>query len=149
MDPKTQVVIADRASRKRAGLVAAATIVFLSMQAVSRPYHGGGIETDLSARAVIWTVNVVLLLALLATGGGFRYGSSVRSLMNDEVAIGNRRTAVMVGYWVATAIALGLVAAPRLGTFTAREGAYLVVTVSLAAASITFSFLEYRAHRDG
>jgi hypothetical protein len=43
---------------------------------------------------------------------------------------------------------MGLYILPSAGRFTVREAIYLIVTSSIVVALFTFSYLEYRAHRN-
>lgn len=51
-------------------------------------------------------------LGVLATGGGLLVPRAVRRLADDELGRSNLRRAVVVGYWVAMAVALGLYLGP-------------------------------------
>ena len=150
MQSKTPVEIADHMSRKRAVIVAAAALVFFAAQVVSRPFFGGTAPPDAAHRARVdaWAVNAVALLALLATGGGLLNRRQIRALINDEVSRSNYRTAVVAGFWVAMATAMGLYVASTFRSFTAAEAIYVIVTASIVVALLTFSYLERRAHRD-
>jgi len=149
MESRNLVEIADRNSRKRAIIVAAAAIVFVAGQAM-----GGPAFTDTADRALhnmrtgAWALNVVLLLAFLATGGGLLNNPQIRALVNDEVSRANYRTSIVAGFWVAMTSALVLYLVPAFATLTARQTLYLVLTLSVAVASLSFAYLELRAHRD-
>jgi len=147
MTQQTPVEIADRKSRKRAGLLAIAALVFLAHVIVrpllAVPAPGGDARLDL------WAINAALLLAVLATGGGALLNrSEIRVLMNDEVSRTNQRTAVVAGYWAAMATAMGLLAWPGFQGLSARAAVYGIVSSGIVVALLVFSGLEYRAHRD-
>jgi hypothetical protein len=148
MQSKSVVEIADRVSRKRAGGIAVAAIAFLIVQIVTRPFFAGGREVVSHLRRDLWAVNAVVLLLLLATGGALLYHRQIRALVNDEVALGNYKTAVVAGYWVAMTTAMGLYVVPTFSSFTVRETVYVIVTLSITVALLAFSYLEYRDHRD-
>ena len=149
MASETPVEIADRYSRKRAAIVALAAIAFIIIHVVLRPFFSGGPDTARYLNVgVMWAINAIVLLAGLATGGGLLNNRQIRSLVNDEVAQSNYRTAVVAGYWVAMATAMGLYVLPSAENLTGREAVYVVVTSSIAVALLAFSYLEYRAHRD-
>jgi len=146
MTQPTPVEIADRKSRKRAGLLAIAALVFLA-HVIVRPLleipATGGTSVD------FWAINAALLLAVLATGGGGLLNrSAIRSLMNDEVSRANQKTAVVAGYWAAMATAMGLLAWPGFQGLSARNAVYVIVSSGIVVALLAFSGLEYRAHRD-
>jgi hypothetical protein len=149
MQSNSPVEIADRFSRVRAGLTAAAAAIFLVVQVISRPYFTDAVaDTARRGKIDLWAVNAAILLLLLGTGGGLLQSRQVRSLVNDEVARSNYRKSVIAGYWVAMVVAMGLYVASRFYTFAAREAIYAIVSSSLVVALFAFSFLEYRAHRD-
>jgi hypothetical protein len=149
MQSGTPVEIADRNSRRRAIIVAAGTIVFVAAQALGRGVFGTTTDTALYfSRNVMWSVNVILLLAFLATGGGILTNREIRALVNDEVSRANYKTSVVAGFWVAMVTALAIYLVPQLDHFTGRQAVYLVVTASVAVACLMFSYLELRAHRD-
>jgi hypothetical protein len=148
MSSNVPVEVADRLSRKRALLIALAVIAFLGAQAVARPYLTDPHDTDHAAKVVMWGVHVALLLLILATGGCLLRTRGVRALMNDDVTAGHQRTSVIVGFWVAMAVALVLYTVPAAAHLEAREAVYVLVTASVSAALLLFSYLEYRALRD-
>ena len=148
MQPKTPVDIADRISRKRAIGVAAAAVVFLIVQVVVHPFFGGA-DTASRARTDMWAINAGVLLLLLATGGGILNRREIQALVNDEVSRSHYTTAVVAGFWVAMTTAMGLYLLPPFRDLTARATVYVIVTASISVALLAFSYLEYRAHRDG
>ena len=149
MESRNLVEIADRNSRKRAIIVVAGAIVFVAGQALGGPAFSDTADKGLyNTRTIMWALNVVLLLAFLATGGGLLNNPQVRALVNDEVSRANYRTSVIAGFWVAMTSALGLYLLPAFAALTAKQTLYLVLTSSVAVASLTFAYLELRAHRD-
>jgi hypothetical protein len=148
MQSSTPVEIADRMSRRRAVGVAVAAVVFLGIQFVTRPFFVSGPNSAPTAKIDMWAVNAIVLLVLLATGGGLLNRRRIQALINDEVSRANYRTSVIAGFWVAMIGAMGLYVVPRFASFTGREVIYLIVTITLGVALLTFSWLEHRAHRD-
>ena len=149
MQSRTPVEIADIRSRKRAIIVAAAAATFIVGQAFGGPVTGGRPETAAHlTRGLVWTVNVIVLLLCLATGGGILTDRGIRALVNDEVSRLNYKTSIVAGFWVAMTSALALYLIPALDRFTGREAVYIVVTASVTVTSLVFSFLELRANRD-
>jgi MFS family permease len=149
MPLETPVEIADRYSRKRAVIVAVAALAFLSIHVALGPFFADGLGTARYATVgTMWAINAFVLLVVLATGGGLLNSTQIRSLVNDEVSQGNCKTSVVAAYWVAMTAAMTLYTVPRFQTLTAREAVYVVVTSSIVVALLTFSYLEYRAHRD-
>ncbi len=149
MQDKSVVEIADIQSRKRAIIVAAAAIVFFIAQVIVRPFEDGWPGSpNHTARTGWWAINAILLLALLATGGGLLNKREISILVNDEVSRENYRTSVVAGFWVAMTTAMGLYFYPPFQTFSASGAIYVIVTVSIVVSLLSCSFLELRAHRD-
>jgi hypothetical protein len=150
MQSRTPVEIADIYSRKRAILVAVAAVVFFVAQVIVRPFADGwpGSPSH-SARSLMWALNAILLLALLATGGGILNRREISVLVNDEVSRNNYRTSVVAGFWAAMVSAMGLYFLPSFEKFAAVGAIFVIVTASIVVALLAFSYLELRAHRDG
>jgi hypothetical protein len=148
MESRSPVEIADQVSRRRATGMAVATIVFLAIQFITRPVFVTGPNSAPSARIEMWAINAIVLLLLLATGGGLLYRRKIKELVNDEISRLNYKTAVAAGYWVAMITAMSVYLLPALGVHTAREAVYLIVTLSIGVALLTFAFLERRALSD-
>jgi hypothetical protein len=147
MSSNIPVEAADRLSRRRAIVIVLAVVAFLVGQLVARPFFVSD-NSDHLVRLFTWAVNAGLLLVVLATGGCLLRRKSVRSLMNDEVTAGHQRSSVISGFWVAMATAVLLCVIPGSDRVNAREAMYVVVTASVAAALLVFSYLEIRALRD-
>jgi hypothetical protein len=147
MSPKSLIELADRKSRLRAPLFAAATLVFLFAQILTHPPFAGA-QYSHGWRAYAWAFNVALLLLCLGGGGGYLNSRALRALIQDEVARRNNRAACTVGFWVAAILSLALYTIPRFQAFTGQQVAWIVVTLSSSAALLAFSWLEHRAHSD-
>lgn len=149
MPGKTAVEIADIQSRKRAIIVALAAIVFFVAQLIVRPFEDGWPGSSAhTAKSGIWAINAILLLVLLATGGGLLNKREISILVNDEVSRENYRTSVVAGFWVAMTTAMCLYFLPSFQSFSASGAIYIIVTASIVVALLVFSYLELRAHRD-
>jgi O-antigen/teichoic acid export membrane protein len=150
MQGRSKVEIADERSRKRAIIVAAAAIVFVVAQVMGGPLfnHGPDATAHHLTRTVMWSVNVVVLLLCLATGGGILNDREIRALVNDEVSRANYRTSVIAGFWVAMISSMLLYLIPAFAAIGGQDAIYIVVTLSVAIASLSFAYLELRAHRD-
>lgn len=149
MESRSPVELADQFSRRRVTLVAVATLVFLGVQLIAGPFWGSRGTPYVSQLG--WAINAFVLLLMLALGSRLLRNRRIRYLVDDEVSRHNRETGIIAGYWVAMAMAMGLYVATTFVTFpafTAREALYLVVTPSVGVALLTFSYLEWRAHRD-
>ena len=149
MTSQNAVEFADRISRKRALGTALATLAFLAIQLVARPVFRTDGYGASGPRAYMWALNAGALLCLLLPVGGYVWGRRVRALVNDEISRANSRTAAAAGFWVAMLTGLAVYALPATRGFSAREVSYLVVTLAIGVALLTFAGLEARAHRDG
>jgi len=147
MIDKQLVELADRYSRRRAVVAILAALVFLGVQAVARPRAFG--EGSPGTRIDWWAVNAIILLAVLATGGGILNRRGVRALVHDDLSRGHLRAGVLAGYWVAMGLGLFLYLAPWFQDFTSRQAIYVIVTGSVVVSLLTFAGLERRAHADG
>jgi hypothetical protein len=146
MPTRSDIELADRTSRKRPILVAAATLAYVFIHVLMRPlFYARGVEV---VGIDWWAVNTLLLVVGLATGGALVQSRRVRGLVNDEVAREHYRTAVGAGYWIAMTLAMGLYLLPGLAPLTVREALYLVVTPSIVVPLLVFAYLEHRANRD-
>ena len=143
MKQKSAVEIADRYSRTRVRIMVAGALVFLAHVAL-RPWIGVGHLW----RMDLWAANAVLLLLVLATGGGLLNRREVRFLVNDEVSRNHYRTALVAGFWVAMTMGIGMYIFSVFEGLPGRDTAYVIVSASIIAALLTFSYLEHRAHRD-
>jgi hypothetical protein len=147
MVSRQDIEAADRLSRKRPVLIAAAAGVFLLVQVIVRPVYAGGAQTHL--RLDWWAANAAALVLMLATGGGWLSRREVRALVNDEVARRHHQGAAAAGYWTAMIAAAVVYAVSPSAGFDARAAVYYIVTPSIGLALLYFAWLEWRAHRDG
>jgi len=141
------VELADSYSRRRAGLALLAAVVFLGGQFLAGSRVFGA--RPQGAAVTVWAINAIILLAVLATGGGPWRGGRVRALVHDELSRAHLRTAVVVGYWVAMGLAFVLYLAPPFQAFSAQQAIVVMVTGSVVVSLLTFAGLEGRAHVDG
>ena len=145
MAADSMVELADRKSRLRARLFTVATLIFIGVQVLTHPVFGAG-EYSHGWRLYAWLFNIGLLLLCLGGGGGFANSPGLRALIHDDVARANQKTACSLGFWVAMAVAIGLLAVPALRGLTAIQFGYLVISSSASIALLAFAWLESRAH---
>jgi hypothetical protein len=145
MPHDSPIEIADRISRKRPILIAAAALFFIAIQVGSRPVFvaGGGRPIQI----IGWAVTAGGLLGMLAVGGGLLNSRQLQALINDEVSRANSRTAIVAAFWASMLIAMILYAIPPSRGLTARDAVYLIVTAATGVAMLDFAYLEYRATR--
>ncbi|MBX3563342.1 MAG: hypothetical protein KF730_02080 [Sphingomonas sp.] len=146
---ETDQEIAERLTHRRARVLPAMALIFLSGQAI---YFGNAAQPMRAVDATrisAWLVWALALLLLLATGGGLFRSRKVRALLNDELSREHRLRAIAFGFWAAM---LTCVAAYILSAFepvTAREAIHRVLTLGVGAALLRFGMLERRALKDG
>jgi hypothetical protein len=136
----SQVHQADTHSQKRAWLMTIGAVVLLvlaAFAAVKIPREPVSLD-----RAAFWGLLILLWLLMLATGGGFLLNRKVRSLMNDEVSVHNRRRAVETGFWAAMAIALGLYFASLAWPIPLRAALAMLTEAAIACALLRYAWLE-------
>ncbi len=72
---------------------------------------------------------------------------AVRAIMNDELSIAHRRTAIMIGFWVLFA---GLAGAYVLSLFQPldwRQAGPVLICLGTVAPTLSFAVMEHRAAR--
>lgn len=149
MNDDSKIEIADRLSRRRALMMPLMAVVFLSGQAI---YAIGRVEAGSiidQVKVTAWVAWALILLALLATGGGFLNSRAVRRLMDDESTRANRGRAYSVGFWLAMIVTIVIYGLTAFDTIAPRESLHIIVTIAVAGALVTFGYLERRDHRGG
>ena len=139
----------ERLNRRRARALPALAIIFLAQQAsyLSVPDHSDRAVDHVKIAA--WLVLTIILLAGLATGGGWFRSRAVRELLNDESTRAHRQQGYVYGFWAAMCTALGLYVVNMFEPVTGREAVHIIVTLAVATALLNFGMLERRALRDG
>jgi hypothetical protein len=145
----TNSEIADRLSSKRARILPVLAIVFLAQQAAYFSGPQDPARTVAQVKIAAWLVLSVVLLAMLGTGGAWFRSKEVRALVNDEATREHRRTALVAGFWAASAAAILFYVVDMFEPMPGREAVHLVLTASVATALVVFGILERRAHRAG
>ncbi|HEX8623822.1 MAG TPA: hypothetical protein VF782_01955 [Allosphingosinicella sp.] len=140
---------AERLSRRRARMLPAMAVLFLSGQAIFAIGPDDPTRTVDQVKVAAWLVWALALLLLLATGGGAFRSKRVRALMDDEGTRAHRGRAYAVGFWVAIGTSVGIYALTAFDRVMPREAIHIIVTAAVAGALLTFGALERRAHRDG
>jgi len=148
MTDTSDIETADRLSRKRARMIPVLAIIFLAGQAAYFSQDRAERLVD-HVKIGAWLVWVLVLLALLETGGAFIQSKRVRALINDESTRANCQRAYVIGFWSAMGTGIGLYVVAMFEQVTAREAIHLIVTAAIAGALLMFGMLERRAHRDG
>lgn len=137
---------AETQGRKRAAAGMASGGVYLVSLWLSLQ-HDGTRSVDYTYLAA-WTLWTVVLLVILAGGGGMFSGARVRRLMNDDVTRDHRSAALAWGFWTAIAAAVLCYAIDLFEPMAGHRAARIVITFSVGVALLRFGRLELRAYRD-
>lgn len=140
----TDTELADRYSRKRARMMPALTVIFLTQQAAYLSDAPAGRAVD-QVRIGAWAVLATVLLLLLVTGGAWIRPRAIRALMDDEVTRANRASALNLGFTLAIGMGIGLFVLAPVLDLTARQAIHFIVSIGLASALLRFGLQERRA----
>jgi hypothetical protein len=140
---------ADALSKRRARMLPALAVIYLSQQASYLSWnadhdHRGVTMVKISA----WLLLSAVLLAGIATKGFWLEKRAVRDLIDDELSQANRIEAMRVGFILAMAACIGVYILTMFEIVSGRDAVHIVLSVGLAAALIRWGWLERRAHRD-
>jgi hypothetical protein len=140
---------ADDLSWRRARMLPALAVIFLSQQATFFSQMTGG-EHVAAANAKIsaWLVLSVLMLFGLSTKGFWLESKEVRNLVDDENTQANRNDAMRWGFLFGMASAIGVYVLAMFEPVSGREAVHIVLSFGIAAALLRWAVLEKRAHRD-
>jgi uncharacterized membrane protein len=140
---------ADYLSRRRARMLPALAIIFLSQQATFFSQMSGGEHVSAEkAKISAWLVLSMVLLLGLATKGFWLERKEVRELVDDENTRANRNEAMRWGFLFAMGSAIGVYVLTMFDTVTGREATHIIMSFGIAAAILRWGWLERRAHRD-
>jgi hypothetical protein len=148
MSEASEVEQADRIGRRRARIFAAQAILFISWQGL---FFSGPAETPMRTVSAVklsaWFVWVLVLLLMLATGGGLLRHRKLRGLLNDELTRQNRTAAYVTGFWFAVAACIGLYVVGMFEPVSGREAVHIVLSAAIAAGLLSFALRERRGGR--
>jgi uncharacterized membrane protein len=144
--------LSDRAeflSKRRARMLPALAVIFLSQQASFFSQMSGGEHVSAEkAKISAWLVLSAVLLLGLATKGFWLEPKAVRDLVDDENTRANRNEAMRWGFLFAMGTAIGVYILTMFDTVTGREATHIIMSFGIAAAILRWGVLEHRAHRD-
>ena len=141
---------AEYLSKRRARMLPALAVIFLSQQATFfSTVNSPAPHTAYTVKISAWLVLSIVLLLALSTKGFWLERKEVRDLIDDENTRANRNEAMRWGFLFSMAAAIAVYALTLFNvTTTARDAVHIVMTVGIAAALIRWGLLERRAHRD-
>lgn len=93
-----QMELADKLTLRRARVAIVLGISFIASMATSLNIDIGD-SRPATIQTVAWIVWAIALLVLIAVGGGWFRKPFVRSMMNDDSTVENRRSALITGFW--------------------------------------------------
>jgi uncharacterized membrane protein len=143
--------VADKAeylSKRRARMLPALVIIFLSQQASFFAQMSGEHVSAEKAKISAWLVLSAVLLLGLATKGFWLEKREVRDLVDDENTRANRNEAMRWGFLFAMASAIGVYVLTMFEAVTGREAVHIILSLGIAAALLRWAILEKRALRD-
>lgn len=140
---------ADFLSRRRARILPALAIIYLTQQASyitirSGPAHRAVDQVKISA----WLVLSAVLLMAIATNGFWFQPREVRSMIDDELTRANRNDAMRLGFIFAMLTCIVLYFITMFEPVNGRDAVHIVMSDGLGAALIRWGWLERFAHRD-
>lgn len=139
-----QMELADKLTLRRARVAIVLGILFITSMATSLNVDIGD-SRPATIQTVAWIVWAIALLLLVAMGGGWFRRPLVRSMMNDDSTIENRKLALAAGFWAIVLCAFVLYGISFFEDMTARAAIRIMLSAAVGAAAIRFGTLERRA----
>lgn len=139
-----QMELAVKLTLRRARASIVLGILFITSMATSLKADIGD-SRPATIQLAAWIVWAIALLVLVAAGGGWFRKPSVRSMMNDDSTIDNRRSALVTGFWAIVLCAFVLYGLSLFEDITGREAIRIMLSAAVGAAAIRFGTLERRA----
>jgi uncharacterized membrane protein len=139
---------AEYLSKRRARMLPALAVIFLSQQVTFFSQMSGGEHVSAEkAKISAWLVLSVVMLFALATKGFWLEPKEVRDLVDDENTRANRNEAMRWGFLFAMGAAIGVYILTMFDTVTGREATHIIMSFGIAAAILRWGVLERRALR--
>jgi len=146
--PMSVAAKAEYLSKRRARMLPALAVIFLSQQASFFSQMSGGEHVSAEkAKISAWLVLSAVMLLALATKGFWFEPREVRDLVDDENTRANRNEAMRWGFLFAMAAAIGVYILTMFDIVTGREATHIIMSFGIAAAILRWGVLERRAHR--
>lgn len=148
-DNRSASEIAERVTRRRGRVLFSQALMFILWQG----FYAWG-ATDAGDRLIdqvkvsAWSFWVLALLQLMATGGGWFRSREVRRMINDEVAVDNRRRGQQAGFYAAI---LGGLVVYAINQFvepvSTRDAIHATLSLGVGVALLRYAMLERRGER--
>jgi hypothetical protein len=146
--PMSDVEEAERLSRRRVSMFIAMTALLAIQQGAFFSQTGADRAVDY-VRIGAWVLLAAALLAALLTGGFWLKPRAIRALMDDEVTLAHRASAVKLAFAMSMGVAMALFVLAPLFALTAREAIHLIVSTGIVVGIFRFGQLERRVHNLG
>ena len=144
--------LAEEGSRRRTRILWAEFVLFVLWQGMFFAWGSSDrppVRLVDQVRVSAWIVWAVVLLALMATGGGWLRSREVRALMNDEGALANRHEGQRWGFWGAMGACVALYAVHLFEPISAMDALHGALTAGIGFGLGRYAWLERRAERVG
>ncbi|XZE17674.1 hypothetical protein SH449x_002949 [Pirellulaceae bacterium SH449] len=139
-----QMELADKLTLRRARVAIVLGGLFVVSMVTSLNVDIGD-SRPATIQIVAWIVWAIALLLLVAMGGGWFRKPFVRSMMNDDSTVENRRSALVMGFWAIVLCAFVIYGVSFFENITGREAIRIMLSAAVGVAAIRFGILERRA----
>lgn len=92
------------------------------------------------AQMALWLAMILVVLALIMTGGLWFVPKAVRKIANDEGARQSRARAFKGGFAAAVIMALVVFVAAPFAPLDAQRAAHIIISVALGVALVVYGF---------
>ncbi|MBN8736261.1 MAG: hypothetical protein J0H27_08330 [Xanthomonadales bacterium] len=133
---------ADRLDRRRTLIAPFIGIVVLS--ANQWLFFGRDWNEVSIVQLALWLAMILVVLALIMTGGLWFVPKTVREIANDEGARQSRQRAFKGGFAAAVVMALVVFVASPFAPLDAQRAAHIIISVALGVALVVYGFEEGR-----
>lgn len=139
---RTETEKAETLDRRRARVAPFLGVVVLSAQQwlfFSRDW-----DDAKPLQLVLWLILVLIMLAVITTGGLWFSSKKVRQLADDEVTRNSRQKAFQAGFAVAILTALIVFVVSPFEPLSAQRAAHIIISLTLGVTLVVFGVEENR-----
>lgn len=97
-----------------------------------------------AVQMTLWLVMILVVLALVVTGGLWFSSSAVRRLANDEMTRESRKRAFQGGFAAAMLMALIVFVVSPFEPLSAQRAAHIIISIALGVALVAYGIEEIR-----
>jgi hypothetical protein len=141
----------DRLQRRRLILLSISAVSLLTWISVSlwSSVLPGGQRTGDLVCMIAFLIWIGALAGMLTGRAGPMRDQVIRAVLNDELTMAHRRTALMCGYWLTLAGLAVVYVWSHFSCVDARDVVPVLLGAAVAVPTLCFVFLERRSERDG